>query len=459
VEKYFGWGVHTETLLVQNYDEKSAAIERLKTVAQVAGYRGPVRERILGVADELLMNALYHAPVDTRGKPLYKDMPRGEVSRVPLAAPVTVQYASDGKSFAVGVRDRFGSVSRDVLTNYLTRAAAGQAEIEQKTSGAGLGLATVLRSSSRLVFNLTPGASLEVIALFEYELSANHARAMHLFSSNRPLGNTGQQPAYTGPADLVAASAMASNGSAYDSYEAVAHTPPRSRAGAVLATAVITTGLLAGGGYAARDEVLPLVAPPELAVSSEPAGAEILLDGKRTGRVTPATLALAQGVRRLALRLPGFDEVSLGLAGQAARTTLRMTLVPSRTAAVTGPGGAAGTLTAGGPAAAAGGAGAGTSPAGASEGATVASPATGSGAGGAARTPPRAPALNKPEAGGAIPRPPVAGQRPAARRPPQRPQAAPPTRPVRWRKPAGSSGEAAARPEDLPPPTPKPSTP
>ena len=42
------------------------------------------------VTDELLMNALYHAPVDQKGKALYREIPRGEISRVPLAAPVIV---------------------------------------------------------------------------------------------------------------------------------------------------------------------------------------------------------------------------------------------------------------------------------------------------------------------------------------------------------------------------------
>src|SRR5262249_43973822 len=45
VEKYFSWGVHTESTTVQTYEEKSAAIERLKEFARLAGCRGPVRER------------------------------------------------------------------------------------------------------------------------------------------------------------------------------------------------------------------------------------------------------------------------------------------------------------------------------------------------------------------------------------------------------------------------------
>ena len=68
LQKYFPWGVTTFSMVVKNYDEKGRAIEIMMRYAQMAGVRGPVRDRIQLVADELMMNALYHAPVDGRGQ-------------------------------------------------------------------------------------------------------------------------------------------------------------------------------------------------------------------------------------------------------------------------------------------------------------------------------------------------------------------------------------------------------
>ena len=52
--------------------------------------------------------------------------------------------------------------------------------------GAGLGLVSVLRSVSKLVFNLDPGQSTEVIGLFDMELFAKGkvgARSVHVFTA------------------------------------------------------------------------------------------------------------------------------------------------------------------------------------------------------------------------------------------------------------------------------------
>src|SRR5688572_13532018 len=68
--KYFPWGVTTYTMIVKSYEDKNRAIELILRYAQLAGVRGPVRDRIQVVADELMMNGLYHAPTDAEGKEL-----------------------------------------------------------------------------------------------------------------------------------------------------------------------------------------------------------------------------------------------------------------------------------------------------------------------------------------------------------------------------------------------------
>lgn len=185
LQKYFPWGVTTFSMVVKNSKEKSKAIEIMMRYAQLAGVRGPVRDRIQLVCDELMMNALYHAPVDDQGKELYRDKSPKELAQMDNVSEIQVQYGCSGRYFGVSVRDGGGSLSRARALDYLRRAKTGH-HIESKTTGAGLGLVSVLSSVSKLIFNMEPEYSTEVIGLFDMELFAKGkvgARSLHLFTA------------------------------------------------------------------------------------------------------------------------------------------------------------------------------------------------------------------------------------------------------------------------------------
>lgn len=185
LQKYFPWGVTTFSMVVKNSKEKSKAIEIMMRYAQLAGVRGPVRDRIQLVCDELMMNALYHAPVDDQGKELYRDKSPKELAQLDHVSEIQVQYGCSGRYFGVSVRDGGGSLTRKRALEYLSRAKSGH-HIESKTTGAGLGLVSVLNSVSKLIFNLSPDFSTEVIGLFDMELFAKGkvgARSLHVFTA------------------------------------------------------------------------------------------------------------------------------------------------------------------------------------------------------------------------------------------------------------------------------------
>ena len=186
LNKYFPWGVTTYSVVIKNYEQKNRAIDVILHYATLAGVRGQVRERIQTVADELMMNALYHAPVDAEGKELYAGRPIKELAQLDEVSPIEIQYGSSGRYFGISVRDGGGSLSRQRAMQYLGKARSGTADIESKVGGAGLGLISVLRSVSKLVFNLDPGQSTEVIGLFDMELFAKGkvgARSVHVFTA------------------------------------------------------------------------------------------------------------------------------------------------------------------------------------------------------------------------------------------------------------------------------------
>jgi hypothetical protein len=185
LQKYFPWGVTSFTMQVHSYEQKTRAIDVLLRYAKLAGVRGPVRDRIQLVCDELMMNALYHAPVDETGKEKYAGRTLKELAQLDKVDAIQVQYGCSGRYFGVSVRDAGGSLNRKKALEYLLRAKSGAAHIETKAGGAGLGLISVLRSVSKLVFNLDPGYSTEVIAIFDMDLFAKGqvgARSLHVFT-------------------------------------------------------------------------------------------------------------------------------------------------------------------------------------------------------------------------------------------------------------------------------------
>lgn len=184
LQKYFPWGVTTYSMVVKNYEQKTRAIQIIMEYAREAGLRGPVRDRVQLVSDELMMNALYHAPVDDEGNERYSRISRKELASLEEVDPIEVHYGCSGRYFGISVRDGGGSLTRKKALEYLMRAKQDTAIIENKATGAGLGLISVLRSVSKLIFNLDPGSSTEVIALFDMDLIGEGkvgARSLHLF--------------------------------------------------------------------------------------------------------------------------------------------------------------------------------------------------------------------------------------------------------------------------------------
>jgi hypothetical protein len=188
LQKYFPWGTTLYHMDVRSYDEKGRAVDVLNAYAELAGARGPVRDRITRVAEELIMNALYHAPVDAEGKQKYEQVERKQLAQMTFDPPVRVACASNGQAFAIAVRDEFGSLEKATAVKFLGKGTETQHTPEQRTSGAGLGLVLALKAANRLIFNIAPGVGTEAVALFDLDLGARQAaglRSLHIFSERR----------------------------------------------------------------------------------------------------------------------------------------------------------------------------------------------------------------------------------------------------------------------------------
>jgi hypothetical protein len=166
LEKVLPWGAHIHQIEVGDYEEKSAAIQRVSQFAASIGVRRKYRESIEQCCDEMLMNALYDAP--EAGKAVSVAGPRGK-KRAALKGNdrALIEYGCDGQRFAVAVRDRFGRFERSVLVRYLDKCLHSAEQIDKKVGGAGLGLYLMSHSATSLMFNVLPGVATECVCTFD----------------------------------------------------------------------------------------------------------------------------------------------------------------------------------------------------------------------------------------------------------------------------------------------------
>lgn len=169
LEKTVRWGTRVYSQLVGAYPDKAIAISCISEFAQQMNVRRKYRDSIEQCVDEMLMNALYDAPVDAEGRPLFSDLTAKTRVALETEHKVLVQYACDGKRFVVSVRDGFGTLERGTVLQYLHKCLHAKQQIDTKAGGAGLGLYLMVNSATNVLFNVMPGVATEVVCSFDLE--------------------------------------------------------------------------------------------------------------------------------------------------------------------------------------------------------------------------------------------------------------------------------------------------
>ncbi|GAB4531380.1 MAG: hypothetical protein Tsb0020_47660 [Haliangiales bacterium] len=197
------WGATRKSWRPQTSVDRDRVVSDVGAFAERAGADSKTASRIATMAHELLMNAMYDAPVDVYGRPRYAAERRVEVVLNEAERPL-LQLATDGMLLALEVVDPFGGIERaqvfariaQVLTascpasdrgSAQAPAPVGEALLDTSHGGAGLGLASLYRDSAALVFDITRGQATRVMSVHELGVTNRELRAMpnslHYFSS------------------------------------------------------------------------------------------------------------------------------------------------------------------------------------------------------------------------------------------------------------------------------------
>jgi hypothetical protein len=167
IEKYLPAGTPVHYARLRDFEGRGRAIQTVLDFAEEARLRRQVRSAVGQVCEELLMNALYDAPVDASGNPIFADVDPHDRRDTRSPRPVSIRYAATEHQFAVAVRDRFGRLAKNTILSYIEKCIHSPNQIDRKTYGAGLGLYLVANAAATYVVNVAYGIATEVVCTFD----------------------------------------------------------------------------------------------------------------------------------------------------------------------------------------------------------------------------------------------------------------------------------------------------
>jgi hypothetical protein len=325
LEKMVSWGTLVHNQLVGDYQEKSLCISQISDFAETMGVRRKYREAIEQCVDEMLMNALYDAPVDEQGKQIFSEIPTKTRISLRVEQKVVVQYACDGHQFVVSVRDAFGTLERGTVLKYLYKClhAPADQQIDRKAGGAGLGLYLMVNSATTVMFNVLPGVATEALCVFDLETPKLQLEEIGFFTEKIDAG---------GRLAVGASKRLPQTGHPVERRRAPdAPAPARGVVGVLAAAIAVVLVLLAIvawqrlGGSAKK--------MTNVTFTTVPKGATIEIEGRNEGTTTDGTLVRSLEVGRaypVVAKLEGYDPKTAVVQPQAVAPPCRSSSSRSR---------------------------------------------------------------------------------------------------------------------------------
>lgn len=182
---YLDWGFTALDIEVRATADRDAAAARIQDFVGALQVPRRIAELFAELGHELIMNAMYDAPVDAHGRPRYAGDRKANIVLADHERPV-VRIATDGTRLAMQVRDPFGRLERRHVVDGLARGLAG-GELDESHGGAGLGMMVCHNASTALFFDVAPNRYTEVTALFELDMNLREfrtqAKSLHFWRS------------------------------------------------------------------------------------------------------------------------------------------------------------------------------------------------------------------------------------------------------------------------------------
>ena len=162
LEKYMVWGAEVRSYTLDDARDRDAAVAELAKDVVAVGLPDRIGSLVSVIADELIANAIYAAPVDASGVRFRAHEPRDQARALAAKDSVTVRWATDARYLAIEVRDKWGSIDAPAIARRI--AATGK---PAGGDGGGMGLPLAYACCNQFVIDCEPGVMTEVITLLD----------------------------------------------------------------------------------------------------------------------------------------------------------------------------------------------------------------------------------------------------------------------------------------------------
>jgi hypothetical protein len=163
-------GTLIEERVVGSSQEREAVLAEVLEYVDRFAFSDEKLRRIETVTDELLLNAVYDAPMDDQPdgtrRPRFASVDRRKAIKLGAQEQIRVRFGCDGRMLAVSVCDRFGSLTRANAVSHVQRVLERLGPRPRVgTDGSGLGLVLCYSNANQLVVHGSAGRFTELTAV------------------------------------------------------------------------------------------------------------------------------------------------------------------------------------------------------------------------------------------------------------------------------------------------------
>lgn len=171
-------------LAITRAGHKRAAVDAVQNFFIKQKVNSRLAALVAQACDELMMNAIFDAPVLPNGMPLRRGTSRDADFELIEKEHVHLDMASNDEYVGICVSDQFGSLKKSVLMNFLSKDYQDEDYVLRKGDpGAGLGLHGIVQSGLSMLYLCKPGVRTEVMVFFARGASYKSFRSGFRFLS------------------------------------------------------------------------------------------------------------------------------------------------------------------------------------------------------------------------------------------------------------------------------------
>jgi hypothetical protein len=159
---YLAYGGNVIDFEVCSTADRDRVVAHVQTYVATLQVPSRVVDMFAELCHELVMNALYDAPVDHNGHALFAADRKADIVLTPQQRP-RVWVGCDGAKLAVQVQDRFGRLQRKQIVDGMLRGLSG-GDMDRSHGGAGLGMMVCHNASSAMYFDVINDPASDAVA-------------------------------------------------------------------------------------------------------------------------------------------------------------------------------------------------------------------------------------------------------------------------------------------------------